>query len=151
MPTEHSPASQSGKYPWTERLRRYIGEDPARFLDQPILDNSAGQSPLLLARARIQGIDSWDVLTAWAAVERHPATRGPREKVMFWLQERKRDLEEIGDRDERLQDAPRLDPEPTESCLVFLDEDGNERTRNSFTSSVSRSSEFVATDGGESA
>lgn len=124
-------------------LKADIGEDPARFLDYPVLSSkSEVGSPLLLARARIRGIDNLATLRAWMAIERR-LDRGPRAKVLNWLDERERELEAIGERPERNEYRDGRDIPEKE--VRFLDEDGEIRDRSSATSKIS---ELAATDGG---
>jgi len=87
-----------------------INEDPARYLHVDRLDD------LRLAKARIHGIDFFQELRAWRAAERNLASNGVvsehhRRQVMQWLDEREADLEEIGERDERIEPGSRT-PSP---------------------------------------
>ncbi len=122
-----------------------IGEDPARFLDYPLLASSArGSSPFQLAKARIQGIEYKDVVARWLYVERR-LERGPRERVLELLKSQMAHLEEHGERD----DQPRADPSEVPSTKTharFLDENGNERDR---TSSAASKMATLRADGGE--
>ena len=149
MPTEYSPADSSAVPPWRKRLQEDIGEDPGRFLDMDLFARDAAGSTGHLLRARIRGIDRLDVLRAWIAAERR-LDRGPREKVIELLEEREAELQEIGERPDRLPLGPRRPPEWTtqESAAVFIDEDGTERDQER--STFTRSRHAVATDGGES-
>jgi len=91
------PASQSDRDTFPN-LRDDLGEDPARFLDRPLVDPSGvGSSPFELARARIRGIDKLAVINAWIAVEKQ-IDRGPRDRVLDLLQERMTELEANGGR-----------------------------------------------------
>lgn len=102
-------------------VRERIGEDPARFLDY------ADPEDLLLARARIRGIDYQEVIVEWLRVERE-LERGPRETVIGWLQERNRHLLEHGDRDHQLATAiPHDEIESTKSVAVWADRENGER------------------------
>ena len=79
-------------------IKENIGENPTRFLDRPLIGSGPGvSSPFLIAKARIDGIDRLEVDNAWIAVERNPRTRGPRDKVLSLLEERKRYLQEHGE------------------------------------------------------
>lgn len=86
-------------------VQERIGEDPARFLDRD-LDGDA----LDFVESRIQGIDRFEVLAGWGDVERN-LVRTPdgshneagRDQVIELLQNRACELEEHGDRDEKLQ------------------------------------------------
>lgn len=138
------------------RLQERLGEDPAKFLDRDLVGDRNAQR---MVRDRIAGIDSLEVVSAWQAVERHLADhydREPRKGVVDALAERGQWLEEHGDRDER---STRIDSGPSlESCVVFLDENGNERSSRSVHTKSSpfgrdldaygTDSEAVATDGG---
>ena len=72
MPAEgHSaPSVDRERFPG---VKAHIGEDPARFLDRPLVDPTAegDTEPIDLALARIRGIDSLTVAKAWRAVERN--------------------------------------------------------------------------------
>jgi hypothetical protein len=137
-------------------IEENIGENPAQFLDRPLIGSGPGvSSPFLVAKARIDGIDRLEFVNAWIAVERNPRTRGPRDKVLSLLKERKRYLEENGERPhdidpddetipERYQGRRDVDPEDIPSEIVWPDREGGER---SFLSV--RSERRVATDGGE--
>jgi hypothetical protein len=89
-------------------LRDKIDEDPARFLDHDIFGTPCGMGRMM--RARIQGIDDLETIRAWRAVERK-INRGPRERVLEWLDDREEELEEIGERPDRLKLGPRRPPE----------------------------------------
>jgi hypothetical protein len=85
-------------------------EDPARYLDVERVED------LKLARARIRGIDSFQELRAWRAVERSLSDDGHvsehhRQQVMEWLDEREAEVEEIGERDDRVEPGSRT-PSP---------------------------------------
>lgn len=85
-----------------------IGEDPARFLDKPLApDYRSGGSttPMALAKARIDGIDSLVVVARWLEVE-HQLDRGPRDSVVERPEQRGRELKEHGERV-----LPNLSPE----------------------------------------
>jgi hypothetical protein len=132
-------------------LKADIGEDPARFLDRPFFSNGAGSSPLLLARARIRGIDSLATLRAWIAVERN-LDRGPRDRIIDLLEERQATLEEIGERPDRLDFQDDRDGRDVETIYEFYDRDGNRLDDDrSMASAPSRreSTRELATDGGE--
>jgi hypothetical protein len=102
-------------------LQAEIGEDPARYLD---VDRVAD---LELARARIRGIDFIEVIRAWKAVERNLCANGVvsehhRSTVMAWLDEREAELEEIGERDARVEPGSRT-PSPA-ATFEWPDRDG---------------------------
>jgi hypothetical protein len=133
-----------------------IGEDPARFLDQPLAPDRIGDmTRLSLAKARIRGIDKKLVARYWLEVE-HRLERGPRESIVERLEQRARQLQEHGERD-----LPGRDPEElrkraaaqaTESVAVWPDRKGGERgsTYSSVAERQQRAREHqVATDGGE--
>lgn len=89
-------------------LREEIGEDPARFLDVPLLGSTATSTPFGLARARIRGIDHIATANAWIAIERalgRGDNGGPREQVISLLEERITELKDTGERptDEQLR------------------------------------------------
>ena len=123
-----------------------INEDPARYLDVDRL------SDLRLAKARIRGIDFFQELRAWRQVERNLSNNGHvsehhRAKVMEWLDEREAELEEIGERDERLADAEPAERPSTPAEYTWVDCEGGERP----TSTVDADRYRAATDGGDSA
>lgn len=123
-------------------VREKIGEDPARFLDY----HSPGD--LHLARARISGIDRQEVIVEWLRVERE-LERGPRERVIEWIQERNREILERGNRDDQLATAvDHDDVESTESVAVWSDRDSGQRTPG-YSRSTNRQRRRAATDGGE--
>ena len=66
-------------------MKERIGEDLSRFLDYTDPEN------LRLARARIRGIDSQEVIVEWLRVERE-LEQGPRETVIRWIQDRNQEL-----------------------------------------------------------
>jgi hypothetical protein len=91
--------------------KQHIGEDPARYLDVERV------SDLKLAKARIRGIDFIAVLRCWRRAEMQLHERGVvsehhRSTVMRWLDERESELEEIGDRDERVEPGGRTPSPP---------------------------------------
>jgi len=135
------PASKTDREEFP-KVQQHIGEDPARFLDRSLIAPSdIGGSPFLIAKARIDGIDRLSVVNAWIAVEKN-LDRGPRDKVLSLLEDRKRYLEEHGERPDEFDVDHNV--ETVESVAVWPDRDGGER---SFLSV--RSEQPVATDGGE--
>ena len=84
-------------------IKQDIGEDPARFLDHDLISDRDMRE---LAFARIRGIDFQHVIDAWVDVE-VALERGPRKPVIAALNERKRELQRIGDRDERVEQMRR--------------------------------------------
>jgi len=119
LPSENQGSSSTDRARFPD-LRDHLGEDPARFLDQPLFGTHS--NPGRLMRDRIRGIDEVEVVRAWRAVERN-LDRGPRDKVLEWLDEREDELEEIGDRPDRLSYGPRRPPEmlDTESAISIDD------------------------------
>lgn len=129
-----------------------IGEDPARFLDRPILGDGVGDStPLGLAMARIRGIDRLPVVARWLEVE-NQLERGPREQVVEALEARGRTLKEEGERElpgrSREQLRELAAETATESVASHPDREGGERGV-SAADRVGRSRLDVAADGGE--
>lgn len=128
-----------------------IGEDPAQFLDH---DLAADGDRRRLAIARIEGIDHLGVVNAWVQVERE-LDRGPRERVIELLEQRRDWLLEHGDRDDRLEDDhERAQVAPKD--VVWLDEDGEPYERGGADKRLQErleraEQEAVATDGGEAA
>ncbi|SFS00219.1 hypothetical protein SAMN05216559_2328 [Halomicrobium zhouii] len=95
-------------------LREQLGEDPARWLDAEILGIGSkhvdGRSRMV--RDRIESLDRIEVVRAWKAVERRldrGDDGGPRSGIIEALDEREADLDEIGERPNRLEgrDEPR--------------------------------------------
>lgn len=135
MPTEHQPAASGdgrARYP---DVKRAIGEDPARFLDHQLVERGPAhtdETMQRLVRARIRGIDRRDVAARWLAVERD-LERGPRRTIIDWLTDRMAELDERGDRPDRLPAGPRRPPEAyeqdAETPVRFVDEDGEEYQR----------------------
>jgi len=125
-------------------LKADIGEDPARYLDVERLEE------LKLARARIRGIYFIQVIRAWKAVECSLSERGTvsehhRQTVMRWLDEREAELEEIGERDERVDAGGRTPSPPAE--YTWVDCKGGERP----TATVDADRYRAAADGGDRA
>lgn len=146
-------ADRSDDYPWTERVSEAIGHDPARFLDRPLHTTGIGDDydGLRFIEARIKGIRRLKVVHLYKRVEKNLAKRQdrePRDEVMDLLDTQESLIQEFGDLEEYLQEAPRRDPEPTESVVRWPDRDGGERT-SSFTRSGRHSFDRAATDGGE--
>jgi hypothetical protein len=81
-----------------------IGEDPARFLDNPLVVPGES-SPMLLAKARIKGIADTDTIEAWIDVETR-LDRGPRKKVIALLNQRRAQLEETDQTDATATEVP---------------------------------------------
>lgn len=89
-------------YPHVEEQ---IGEDPARFLDRE-LDSEV----LRFIESRISGIDRLEVLAAWGDVERNlirtpdgSYTEAGRDRILDLLEQRARELETLGEREDRLE------------------------------------------------
>ena len=86
---------------WQRRLQAKLGENPARFLDHDLVEYGASHTDETLqslVTARIRGIDYLEVVNAWIAVERK-LDRGPRDRVISLLEQRKAHLEENGERE----------------------------------------------------
>lgn len=155
---------------WQQKLKRDIGENPARFLDRPI---SVPPDRNSMFRARLEGIDRLDVIGAWKATERRLATeqdRQPRQHVLDLLDDRREYLLEHGERPrdfstqyphelpERYQPQRRdRQVPPKEHYWVERDRDGevverrpwSERpTSHATTSRFERVTQQAATDGG---
>lgn len=106
MPSEHMPADTSGRARYPE-IKRLHGEDPARWLDAPLVDDRDRRE---MVRIRIHSIDDIDLARAWIEVEQELA-RGPRRQVVAWLNQRIQMLKVIGERPDRLEFGPRRPPE----------------------------------------
>lgn len=155
---------------WQRRLKRKVGENPARFLDQRIPE--LPESPTSFFRARVDGIDRIEVVGAWIAAERKLATeqgRQPRQHVLDLLEQRRDVLQEHGERPERFrtewpQDLPdRYNPTnrdrsvpPKDVTVEKADGEVVPWSERPTAASVGRSFDSmttdaeVATDGGES-
>jgi len=119
-----------------------IGEDPARWLDFALIDD---QDARRMARIRIKSIDQIDVARQWIEVERH-LERGPRKKIIAWLNERIKRLEQIGERPDRLEE--RDGRKTPETSWTLNGEDWEDVDRSVGVGSDDRAF-AVATDGGE--
>lgn len=108
------PAGSAREYPpKIEEIAEQIGENPARYLDQNLVETGPSHTtssgrPLFIARVR--GIDYIGVANAWIIVERELAKfrdREPRQRVIELLERRRDHLIENGERtdlsDEELQ------------------------------------------------
>lgn len=94
------PASDRDRERFPEVAAR-IGEDPARYLDRPLLEpDREGSDPSFVIVVRIRGIDYLDVIGSWIGVER-ALERGPRDEVLGWLHQRAESLEAHGERGDR--------------------------------------------------
>lgn len=123
MPSDSQPAS-GATIPQFPRVEEEIGENPARFLDHDLL-GSQGCGNLI--RARIRGLDSLEAVRAWKAVER-ALDRDTRDKVIEMLDVREQQLQESGDRPDRLPHGPRRPPEWFDSESA-IQEEGEETAR----------------------
>jgi len=139
------------------RIVDEIGENPARWLDRDLITPGAVRqdieraadrsiqdvrlipdqnvsSGITFVESRIRGIDTIEAVRAWKAVERalgRGPDGGPRDAVIELLDEREAELEEIGERPDRLEHGPRLPPAWTtvESSATWTDtEDGSRPT-----------------------
>ena len=54
--------------------------------------------------------------------------RGPREQVIALLNQRKRELNELGERPDRLNDFRLFNPDPPESVAVWPENDGGQQS-----------------------
>ena len=145
-----------------------IGEDPARYLDKDLMTPEATRldvktvdhghnrvrrvpdghvdSAGRMARDRIESIDDLDVLEEWFRVEAELLERedAPRKAVLGWLDDRRSELEEIGERPDRLMAGPTLPPAWTfEPSRIELDRPKSVQAK------IAEKREAVATDGGE--
>jgi len=110
------------------RLREDIGEDPARFLDRPLLEYGFQTGAAPLVKARIAGIDYLDVIRAWIAVERR-LDRGPRDNVIRWLERREETLQAKGERDDRLESLDDREERDVETIVVRYDSETSDPYR----------------------
>ena len=100
MVSIHQSGNSSKEIPDYPDIVDAISENPARFLAADVLDVNGDDPEMSLAYARIRGIDTFEVLGRWHAVENDI---GPRDLVKQWLYERGKELEEIGERPDRLE------------------------------------------------
>ncbi|MFY4814577.1 hypothetical protein ACOJIV_18045 [Haloarcula sp. AONF1] len=132
MPAEAQGGSSTSRATYPE-IKAEIGEDPARWLDQNLLERTVVRqevdptsefgemrlvedtdvsTPGQLVLSRIRGIDSLLVIRYWLEAE-HDLERGPRDTIVDALQARADTLKRIGERPDRLPDGPRRPPEMT--------------------------------------
>jgi hypothetical protein len=97
VPSEHSPGGTRERETF-EVIERDHGEDPARWLDQDLLQHPGRKA---LVEARIDGIDSIALVRAWIAVERR-LERATRQGIITRLERREEQLQQLGERPERL-------------------------------------------------
>lgn len=133
-----SPTTDREKFP---EIAEEIGEDPARFLDQDLLDDTT------TLEKRIQGIDFLDVIDAWLRVEA-ALDRGPRDPVVRMLHERQEALEEHGERGDRGNLRPQR-PRPEKPDWLHEGEPYTDRPTTPTSASIGTSTPAVATDGGQ--
>jgi hypothetical protein len=157
-------------------LRDDLGEDPAKFLDRPLVEygeDHTDHTGRRMFEDRVSGIDSLAVIRAWKAVERR-LDRGPREAVVQVLEQRESFLEREGEREERIAGKvpyrPRVAPRTAADYQAMVDESGQfvdtaalERLRDKRAESVvedddqeesatsTSTNEALVADGGESA
>jgi hypothetical protein len=144
------------------------GENPARFLDHDLIEHGEDHTDNTLQRMvrdRIRGIDTLEVIDAWIETETS-LDRGPRQTVISWLNQRKRYLEEHGERPDlstaSLDERPdryhphRRDLSPADVTVEKADGEVVPWSQRPTGVSVGRTFESsttdteVATDGGES-
>ncbi|WP_340099465.1 hypothetical protein [Salinibaculum salinum] len=135
-----------------QKINDEIGEDPAQWLDKPLFKSPERNSTSAgwAIQHRIKSIDSFAVLGAWKGVERN-LERGPRDRVMKMLNERAQELEDIGERPDRLQARDGRDVPEKEWYIVRDGErlSWSEVDRRGATVSFDTGSERAVTDGGE--
>lgn len=151
---------------WQAKLKQDVGENLARFLDRKISNPPPRNS---MFRARLEGIDRLDVVGAWEAAERRLAReqdREPRQHVMDLLNQRRKYLEEHGERPRELttqwpHELPDRyrggrDRHVPEKHVYVITDDGERVPYSERPTGVSAGRSFdhdraVATDGGDSA
>jgi hypothetical protein len=106
MPSEGMPADTGDRARYPE-IKALHGEDPARWLDWQILGDGDRE---FMVRTRIASIDEIGLCRAWIAVERD-LDRSTRRHIITRLEQRIQELEEIGERPDRLAFGPRRPPE----------------------------------------
>ncbi|ELZ84440.1 hypothetical protein C453_12876 [Haloferax elongans ATCC BAA-1513] len=90
MPSEWQPAGK-GDRPQFPRIEEDEGEDPARFLAEPLEADYGDGASGMLALARIRGIESLSLLNAYRLVERE-LHGGERKTIKEALDEREQEL-----------------------------------------------------------
>lgn len=151
MPAPSTPGGETTSREEYPEIEERIGEDPARFLDKPLLRGES--SPLQLAFARIRGIQDPEVLSTWADVERD-LERGPRDRVVNAIKQRAAELNQNPPSEEPRE--IREDVEATYRWIVYKHDETREteireerpKPASVSTSSSSSTSKDVATDGG---
>lgn len=143
-------------YPSFPDIEDQLGYNPARFLDvsADAQDSIGETSELVMAESVIQGIEDVETIQAWFTVEAQ-LDRGPRRKVIDWLDQRKSALqgpETQADGTEQehessSDDTTQVIPEETPS-----DEDATvgeeENTTGGTATAATNAPASVATDGG---
>ncbi|WP_181685837.1 hypothetical protein [Halorhabdus salina] len=167
MPSKHSPSSSRDRVECPD-IAEEIGHDPARFLDRDLAESehyrldidrdSSGSvvdcrlvpdqhcsTGAALVKAVINGIDHLDVIDAWIEVETQRLDRGPRESVIALLNQRRAELQEIGERPDRMHAGPRLPPE------WYHEDDGDDQEDDDqqLTAMERLQNKQAVTDGGE--
>lgn len=141
MPSEHQGTTEATRERYPD-VAAEIGEDPARWLDHKLIDD---QDARRMARVRLKSIDKIDVARKWIEVERQ-LERGPRKKIIAWLNQRIKTLEQIGERPDRLEERDgRVVPETTWT----LNGESWENVDRGVGLSTGERAFAVATDGGE--
>lgn len=105
-----------------------IGEDPARFL--------CGTREL--AAARIRGLERLETANAYLAIARRLDVAAELKRA---IEDRRDELEEIGDLEDRLEDAEPRELRDRDVEVVWLDEDGEPRDRESVDDRIQRARE----------
>ena len=114
MPSRNQPANTTERMR-CPKLRERLGEDPARWLDWDLLADASRKT---LVFSLIEGIDTYERLEAWRAVEKRLANdrftheaRNPledtRDAIMRRLDQREKWLDLHGERPDRLSFGPR--------------------------------------------
>lgn len=147
MPSEHSPGESRDRKRFP-KLKDDYGEDPARWLDCDILGHSDRKR---LVEARIEGIDEIALVRAWIAVERR-LDRDTRQGIITRLERREEQLQQIGERPDRVTD--RDGREIPDKQVYRVDADGErvpwkDADRSTGLPSSRCRDQPVATDGGE--
>jgi len=160
---------------WRRRLQERIGEDPARWLDQDLLEITAQRvqvreredyyDEVVLVtdhdvsptgeqvRALIRGMDRIERIEACRAAERRLGRGedgGPWSLVIDMLDERRAELEEIGERPDRLPCGPWQSHEEWQAAGTDVDVDDVRASRSSTPTATSSSSGSGSASSGES-
>ena len=139
MPSTIQSGQGARVYPPFPGIEARIGENPARWLDQELIERGPSHTDVTnqsMVIARIRGIDKIGVVNAWIQVERE-LDRGPRKPVIGKLEQRRDELIANGERPdgptmtaaERRARAARLYDEADKDDAVWTDREDGKQTK----------------------